>query len=38
MLRGTKLEKHFRLAECNYLLEIYPGHFMLTHSDGTRDL
>lgn len=37
-VRGMKLERHFRLAECNYLLEIYPGHLLLTHSVGVKDL
>lgn len=37
-VKGMKLERHFRLAECNYLLEIYPGHLLLTHSVGAKDL
>lgn len=37
-VRRMKLERHFRLAECNYLLEIYPGHLLLTHSVGAKDL
>lgn len=36
-VRGMKLERHFRLAECNYLLEIYPGHLLLTRSVGVKD-
>lgn len=37
-VRGMKLERHFGWAECNYLLEIYPGHLLLTHSVGAKDL
>lgn len=37
-VRGMKLERHFRLADCNCLLEIYPGHLLLTHSVGAKDL
>lgn len=37
-VKGIKLEKHFRLAERNYLLEIYPGRLLLTHSVGAKDL
>lgn len=37
-VRGMKLERHFGWAECNYLLEIYPGHLLLTHSIGAKDL
>lgn len=37
-VRVMKLERHFRLAECNYVLEIYPGHLLLTHSIGVKDL
>lgn len=37
-VRGMKLERHFRLADYNCLLEIYPGHLLLTRSVGAKDL
>lgn len=37
-VRGMKLERHFWLADCNCLLEIYPGHLLLTRSVGAKDL
>lgn len=36
-VREMKLETLFRWAECNYVLEIYPGHLLLTHSVGAKD-